>query len=192
MAGLLEDPLPMGYDQDFESDLKKIQEDDPTLAERIADYCEEIRKKPFKGEMKQYAMDGLYGLHVDPFVLLYELDPHLAPNSDPSNVDEVYFHRVVHHDDQQTAVKNVNRADRTTYVSIRLEYDPIPNVQRRVSQLHETDEFRFKDSTYDSDGISVTGELVDDSRGRNREILEVILPEDAIIEYDREGFSDFI
>lgn len=142
--------------------------------------------------MKQYAMDGLYGLHVDPFVLLYEIQPHLSPNVDPSNIDEVYFHRVVHHDDQQTAVKNVNRADRTIYISVRLDYGRIPNVQKRISQLHETDEFRFDDSEYDSEGISVTGELVADDRGRNREILEVILPEDAVIEYDQEGFSDFI
>lgn len=40
MVGLLDDPLPMEYDEDFESDLKEIHKDDPTFAERIADYCE--------------------------------------------------------------------------------------------------------------------------------------------------------
>lgn len=192
MAGWLDDPLPMGYDEDFESDLKEIKKDDPTLAKRIADCCEEIRRKPFKGEMKQYAMDGLYGLHVDPLVLLYEIQPHLSPNVDPSNINEIYFHRVTHHDDQQTAVNNVNRSDITTYVSIRLDYNCIPDVQKRIGQLHETDEFRFDDSEYDSEGVSITGELVDDTHGRNRDILEALLPKDAIIEYDREGFSDFV
>jgi len=192
MQGVLDEPLSMGYDESFESDLMTIRDSDPTLAERIVNYCEEIRVHPFKGEMKQYAMDGLYGLHVDPLVLLYELEPHLSPNNDSKRVDEVYFHRVVHHDDQQSAVTNVNQAKRTTFVSIRLDYDRIPDVQKRVSQLHETDEFRFEDSKYDTEGISVVGELVDDSRGENREVLEMILPQEAIVEYDRDSFSDLL
>jgi len=192
MAGVLDEPLPMGYDEKFESDLVEVQNGDHSLAERIADYCEEIRRNPFKGEMKQHTMDGLYGLHVDPFVLLYEIEPHLSPNHDPSRVEEVYFHRVVHHDDQQTAVRNVNEADRTTYVSIRLDYDRTPKAQKRVSQLHETDQFRLMDSEYDPDGISIAGELVDDTRGNNREVLETILPSEATLEYDRDTFSDFL
>ncbi len=192
MSGVLDDPLRMGYDEKFESDLREVQNSDSSIAERIAEYCEEIRYNPFKGEMKQHTMDGLYGLHVDPFVLLYEIEPHLSPNHDPTRVEEVYFHRVVHHDDQQTAVRNVNEAERTTYVSIRLEYDQSPNAQKRVSQLHETDEFRLEESQYDSNGISITGELVDDTRGQNREVLETILPEGAIVEYDRDTFSDFL
>lgn len=192
MKGQLVEPLPFAYDRAFESDLKDMATDDKRRAEDIATLCEQIRCNPFKGEMKQWAMDGLYGLHSGPFVILYELNPHLSPNHDPNEVEEVYFFRVVHHDDQQTAVKNVSRAERTTYVSIRLDYDQTPNVQRVISQLHETDEFRFEDANYDGGGVSIQGELVDDTRGRNQAILTTILPDTAPVEFDQEGFSDFL
>lgn len=192
MAGRLDEPLEFGYDEDFERDLRQIKREDGSTAERIVAYCEEIRKNPFKGEWKQYAMDGLYGLHVEELVLLYQLQPNVSPNNSPNDVDEVYFCRVVHHDDQQTAVTNVDRAERTIYVSLRLEYERVANVQKYVNKLYETDVFRFQDDSYDSEGVSITGELVNDSEGRNREILESLLPEETIIEYDEGGFSQFV
>lgn len=189
MEGRLEDPLPFARDQKFDNDLQKIKESDSRRAETIAKRCEAIRHDPFKGEWKKWAMDGLYGLHAKEMVILYELTPDLSPNNDPDDVEELYFWRVIHHDEQQTAVKNVDRIDFTQQVTVRFDYDCIPNAQKFASELYNSSIIEVEEDTYDSEGVTLEGTLI---REDGEAELRSLLPKTAEIDVVAPEVTDVI
>lgn len=160
MSRKTDEPLDWSRDRKFEDHLNQLKRNDRAKAEAVAEKCAEIRRQPFKGEWKRWAMDGLYGLHHGEMVILYELRPDLAPNGNPEDVDEVYFWRVVHHDDQQTAVTNMDAVGTTTTVRVRMEYDE-GQARKAASDLYDSRCLAAVDSEYDAHGVTVYGELAD-------------------------------
>lgn len=55
----------------FDKKFKKLTKKDGLLKERIIRKLQEISINPDIGEPKRYALKGLWGEHLDPFVIIY-------------------------------------------------------------------------------------------------------------------------
>lgn len=181
-----EDPLPTDYDERFREDLKRIKREDGSRFETVTSRCEAIRRYPFKGEWKKWKMEGLYGEHVDShWVILYEIEPNLSPNHPESAVESIYFHRVVHHDKQKTAVTNISAIGSSLSFEVAIPYELEGN--RRVSRLHDSDLVRVDDPEY-RDEIYVSGQIPESDEARE-EVIQ-ILPDELEVEFEQISIRD--
>jgi len=183
MAGSEPSPIDFSYDEKFRDDLHTIKDNDPSIAESLIDRCEAIRQNPFKGEWKKWAMDGLYGLHAGEKVILYQIEPDLSPNSSRENVEQVYFWRIVHHDDQRGAVVNLDESDTERSVRIFLDYSQYKDANQdlrgeRISPeehanlIHNAELLATRENEYTAEGIFFECDLL----GEESE-LEELLPD---------------
>jgi YafQ family addiction module toxin component len=75
------------YADVFEKQLKKIKGKDPVLFERLSKKMLEVALQPEHYKPLRGDLAGARRVHIDPFVLVYEID-----------ADTVIFHYVKHHD----------------------------------------------------------------------------------------------
>lgn len=72
----------------FENQLKKIKKKDNVLFERLAKKLKEIRQNPEHYKPLRNVLKGMRAVHLDPFVIIFEMEDNL-----------VIIHYVKHHDD---------------------------------------------------------------------------------------------
>lgn len=187
------DRVPFEYDQDFKDDLERIKTEDRSRLETVEQRCEDILRDPFKGEWKGHLMASLYGEHVDDhWVILYQVEPNMAANGDPEDVDAIYFHRVIHHDNQESAVTNISSAGIQTEALVELPYandsTPYDDLPAETSYLRDSDIFHVDSEEWGNDGVEVTGRLADVEQARTQ--FEALLPDVAAIEYTEPSVTD--
>ena len=72
----------------FEKQLKKLKKKDKVLFERLANKLKEVRKNPEHYKPLKNVLKGNRRAHLDPFIILFEVEE-----------DLITIHYVKHHDD---------------------------------------------------------------------------------------------
>jgi YafQ family addiction module toxin component len=72
----------------FENQLKKIKKKDNVLFERLTKKLKEIRQNPEHYKPLKNVLKGMRSVHLDPFVIIFEIEGNL-----------IIVHYVKHHDD---------------------------------------------------------------------------------------------
>lgn len=182
----LDTPIPFDHSDDFENDLAWTKREDRHRYNVAVDRCEAIRLHPYKGDPKTGKMAGLYGEHVsDHWVLLYQLIPNLSTHAKEEEINLVYFHRYIHHDGQEDAVRSVERADSTLQFKAELAYDNGAN--STISILHEDSAVEINAPQY-QEYVSVTGTIPFEKK----DYLIELVPSSDNIEFVGQSVEDVV
>lgn len=182
----LSEPLPFDNSDDFEDDLRRVKDQHRRRFETAINRCDAIRERPYKGEPKTEKMAGLYGEHVsDHWVILYQLIPNLPAHADATDLDLVYFHRYIHHDGQEEAVRNVSRAEQVSEFEARLSYEHGAN--SIVSELHDCGWVELSAPEYREE-VFITGAVPQDRQSE----FEEIIPDGDEVSWTESDIRDLI
>lgn len=175
-------PWDVGWNHEFEEVVTDLQTSGRW--EQVRSQIEKIIENPVRvGRYKDGTLKGCRTTHLEEKIIGWEVTPGV-PEHKQEEVEEVFFHFIVHHDEMGLGFKQRDPVEPSPEFRVTLDYYAGFDMQAKIHDVFQAardyDGFRVQEPDWRPEQVVVEGVVPPDSRAA----LESVLPDSADVEYD--------
>ncbi|WP_226042469.1 hypothetical protein [Natrinema sp. DC36] len=168
-------------DKKFLDKYESLKQSSGGLFDNLKKTVERIKDNPLIGDPKTGQMKGTRTTHVEHLIVQWKLDPEILRKKHKSDLEEVYFLSITHHDKMRKGVRQSQSVEIELQCVITFfEYD----IGEELNLLYNIDCVALNEPHWKNDGkVTIKGKVTP----MDRDILMSQLPDKAEIEFSDSG-----
>lgn len=175
-------PWEVRWNHEFEEMVNKLKTSGSW--DHVRSQIGKIIENPVRiGKYKDGSLKGCRTTHVKEKIIGWEVTPGVQKHMQ-EEVEEVFFHFIVHHDDMGTGFKQRDPVEPSPEFRVYLDYYAGFDMGSKINDIFQAakgiDGFQVQDPDWKPEQVIVEGVVPPDSR----ESLVAVLPDSAEVEYD--------